>query len=205
MPTTPLKPSASRILFVETLCSFCEVLKSHLALSAFTFVLNESGGIVFSELGAPLKGAPSSPKLAQDVRPWSASSSTAESANRNTASCQDAGTTLRSRPRGRQHTSCQVLRSQGSSWALILEVSWPPLWKGEISLQMIPDTGYSAGNCRLPSRSPRTPAPKGWLAASGKALWFGCGRPSSRAGSNCHIPKCHVLHRLLQPRDTQER
>lgn len=96
MRTTPLKPSAGRILFVEILC--CAFLKSHLALNAFTFVLNESGGIVFSESGAPLKGTPSPPKLAQDVRPWLASSSTAEGANRNTASCQDSGTTLRSRP-----------------------------------------------------------------------------------------------------------
>ena len=95
--------------------------------------------MVCSGFGTPLKGTPSPPKLVQDVRPWSASSSAPESANRNTTSCQDSRTPLRSRPRGQKADLMPTSPKPGSSQALVPEVLWRLLWKGDISLQMVPD------------------------------------------------------------------
>lgn len=88
---------------------------------------------------APLKGTPGPPKLVRDVRPWSASSSATESANRNTAACQDSRTPLRSRPGGQKADFTPASPKPGSSQVLVLEVLWPLLWRGDISLRMAPD------------------------------------------------------------------
>lgn len=90
----------------------------------------------------------------------------------------------------------------GSSWAVVLEVSWSPTWKGDISLQMIPDTGRSAGSCRLSSSSPRTLQPgKAGLQRLEKRLlvWLWSGldaelapsatSPSATSSIGCSNPK----------------
>lgn len=67
----------------------------------------------------------------------------------------------------------------GSSRALLLEVSWPPLRKGELSLQRRPDTGPSPGNCRLSSSSPGPFQPrKAGLQRLEKRLLVGLWSPS---------------------------
>ena len=155
------------------------------------------------------EGAPSPSKRAQDVQPWLASSAAPEDANRNMASCQDAGTPLRFRPQEAEGRSpAKVSTAQllpGSGPGSILASS---LEKGDISLQLIPDRVRLEpwklhALLQLASCSPTR---KGWFSASGKAFTGSvvvC--LNSRASSKCHISKCHVQYGLLQSKDTQGR
>lgn len=107
-------------------------------------------------------------KRVQDVRPWMASSSTTESANRNTTSCQDSRTLLRSRPRGKRRISCQLLPS--------LVPPRLPSWRCA-GLSSGKGTSVFGWFLSLLQLALHSAAWKDWFAASGKSIyWFGCGQ-----------------------------
>lgn len=107
---------------------------------------------------APLKGDSSPPKLAQDVRPWSASSSTTESANRNTPLAKILGprSDPDSRAEGRSPAKFSEVRLLlGSRLGSVLASLFG---KGSSVFRRFL-TGLHTESCRPSSSSPRTLQP----------------------------------------------
>lgn len=107
---------------------------------------------------APLKGDSSPPKLAQDVRPWSASSSTTESANRNTPLAKILGprSDPDSRAEGRSPAKFSEVRLLlGSRLGSVLASLFG---KGSSVFRRFL-TGQHTESCRPSSSSPRTLQP----------------------------------------------
>lgn len=113
-----------------------------------------------SGLRPSLEGSPSPPRLAWDVRPLWVSCTSAENANQNMTSCQDSRTMPSSRPWESKGKSVSNSPMPGSSQAVIQNGLWPPPWKGNIHLLLVPDTGWRtescgpSSGCQLAWRSP---------------------------------------------------